>query len=83
MPIESIKTCNGKTNMKKKISLKNSKYEYYRVQKFEEGEIEFESHELAVPFEISQSTLNMIDSAIKNLQNKKVSEPVDLTEFEV
>ena len=81
MPIESIKTCNAKINMKKKISLKNSKYEYYRVQKFEEGEIKFEYRELAVPFEISQSTLNMIDSAIKNLQNKKVSEPVDLTEF--
>lgn len=72
MPIDSIKTCNGKTNMKKKINLKNSKYEYYRVQKFEEVGIEFESLETAVPFEISQSTLNMIDSAIKNLQNKKI-----------
>ena len=67
--------------MKKKISFKNPKYEYYRVQKFEEGEIQFESRELAVHFEISQPTLNMIDSAIKNMQNGKVSEHVDFTEF--
>ncbi len=65
--------------MKKRAAFRNSKHEYYRVQKFAEGQVE--SRELAVPFEISQPTLNMIDSAIKNMQNGKVSEPVDLTEF--
>ena len=71
-----------KIDMKKKATFRNSKYKYYRVQKFAEGQIELESREPAVPFEISQPVLNMIDSAIKNVQNGKVSEPVDLTEFE-
>lgn len=69
-------------DMKKRAAFRNSKHEYYHVQKFAEGQIELETRELAVPFEISQPVLNMIDSAIKNMQNGKVSEPVDLTEFE-
>ena len=69
-------------DMKKRAAFRNSKHKYYHVQKFAEGQIELETRELAVSFEISQPVLNMIDSAIKNMQNGKVSEPVDLTEFE-
>lgn len=72
----------AKMDMKKRAVFRNSKHEYYHIQKFAKGQIEIESRELAVSFEISQPVLNMIDSAIKNVQNGKVSEPVDLTEFE-
>ena len=72
----------AKMDMKKRAVFRNSKHEYYHIQKFAKDQIEIESRELAVSFEISQPVLNMIDSAIKNVQNGKVSEPVDLTEFE-
>jgi len=73
---------NAKMDMKKRAVFRNSKHEYYHVQKFAEGQIGLESRELADSFEISQPVLNMIDAAIKNVKKGKVSEPVDLTEFE-
>ena len=62
---------NAKMDMKKRTVFRNSKHEYYHIQKFAKGQIELESRELAVSFEISQPVLNMIDSAIKNMQKWK------------
>ncbi len=81
MSMTAVKTYYIKTDVKKRITLRNSKYEYYHVQKFADGRIVLEPRELVVPFEVSQATLDMMDSAIENLNNGKVSEPVDLTEF--
>ncbi|MBQ8012846.1 MAG: hypothetical protein IJ727_03410 [Treponema sp.] len=83
MPFSAVRTYDTKIDMKKRITLRNSKYEYYHVQEFEDGRIMLEPRELVVPFEISQATLSMMDSAMANLKNGKVSEPVDLSEFEV
>ena len=83
MPFPPVRTYDTKIDMKKRITLRNSKYEYYHVQEFEDGRIMLEPRELVVPFEISQATLSMMDSAVANLKNGKVSEPVDLSEFEV
>ena len=83
MPFPPVRTYDTKIDMKKRITLRNSKYEYYHVQEFEDGRIMLEPRELVVPFEISQATLSMMDSAMSNLKNGKVSEPVDLSEFEV
>lgn len=82
MQMTAVKTYDTKTDMKKRITLRNSKYEYYHVQEFADGRIVLEPRELVVPFEVSKATLDMMDSAIKNLNNGKVSEPLDLTEFE-
>ena len=83
MPFSAVRTYDTKIDMKKRITLRNSKYEYYHVQEFEDGRIMLEPRELVVPFEISQATLSMMESAMANLKNGKVSEPVDLSEFEV
>ena len=82
MPLVAVRSYDAKIDVKKRITLRNSKYEYYHVQEFEDGRIMLEPRELVVPFEISQATLSMMDSAMVNLKNGKVSEPVDLTEFE-
>ena len=81
MPLTAVRTYDTKIDMKKRITLRNSKYEYYHVQEFEDGRIMLEPRELVVPFEISPATLSMMDSAMKNLKKGKVSETVDLTEF--
>ena len=83
MPLSVVRAYDTKIDVKKRITLRNSKYEYYHVQEFEDGRIMLEPRELVVPFEISQETLSMMDSAVTNLKNGKVSEPLDLTEFEV
>ena len=82
MPLVAVRSYDAKIDVKKRITLRNSKYEYYHVQEFEDGRIMLEPRELVAPFEISQATLSMMDSAMVNLKNGKVSEPVDLTEFE-
>lgn len=82
MSMTAVKTYDTKTDIKKRITLRNSKYEYYHVQEFADGRIVLEPRELVVPFEVSKATLDMMDSAMKNLKNGKVSEPLDLTEFE-
>ena len=82
MPLTAVRSYDTKIDMKKRLTLRNSKYEYYHVQEFEDGRIMLEPRELVVPFEISQATLSMMDSAMTNLKNGKVSGPVDLSEFE-
>ncbi len=37
---------------------------------------------LSQPFEISENTLNMIDSAAENFKKGVVSDPIDLSDFE-
>ena len=53
MPLVAVQTYDTKLDRKKRITLKNSKYEYYHVQEFEDGRIMLEPRELVVPFEIS------------------------------
>lgn len=83
MPATAVKTYDAKIDMKKRITLRNSKYDYYHVKEFSDGRIVLEPRELVPPFEVSQATLSMMDSAVANLKKGKVSKPVDLTEFEV
>ena len=80
MPLTAVRAYDTKIDMKKRLTLRNSKYEYYHVQEFEDGRIMLEPRELVVPPEISQSTLAMMDMSITNLKNGKVSESVDLKE---
>lgn len=47
-----------------------------------DGRIVLEPRELVAPFEIQAETLSMMDSAVENLKNGMVSEPVDLSEFD-
>ena len=82
MSLATVRTYDTKIDMKKRITLRNSKYEYYHVQEFEDGRIMLEPRELVIPPEISQTTVSMMDSAMTNLKNGKVSGPVDLSEFE-
>ena len=82
MSLAAVKTYDAKIDTKKRLTLKNSKYQYYHVLEFADGRIMLEPRELVAPLNISQETLSMMDSAIANLKNGEVSEPVDLREFE-
>ena len=77
-----IQEYDAKLDSRKRITIRNTEYEYYHVKEFEDGIIELEPRELTAPFQISRNTLRMIDSSIENLEKGIVSEEIDLSEFE-
>lgn len=61
----------AKIDSRKRITLRNAKYDYYNVQELEDGRIIMEPRVLTPPpFEISANTLSMMDSSIKKRRNK-------------
>ncbi|MBQ3687290.1 MAG: hypothetical protein II932_05620 [Treponema sp.] len=82
MPLTAVRSYDTKIDVKKRITLRSSKYEYNHVEEFEDGRIVLEPRELVAPFEIQAETFSMMDSAVENLKNGMVSEPVDLSEFD-
>ncbi len=77
-----IKSYDAKIDSKKRITLRNALFEYYHVQECDDGRIVLEPRELTVPFSVSSNTLNMMDQSVDNLRVGKVSEAIDLSEFE-
>lgn len=82
MSVTALREYDAKIDTKKRITLRGKAYDYYHVTEFENGKIELEPRVLSRPFEISENTLNMIDSAAENFKKGIVSEPIDLSEFE-
>lgn len=81
MQTGSVQNYDAKIDSRKRITLRNAKYDYYNVQEFEDGRIVMEPRVLSSPFAVSDNTLSMMDSAVANLKQGKVSKAVDLSEF--
>lgn len=81
METVAVKTYDAKIDTKKRITLRNSKYDYYHVEEFSDGKIILEPRELVVPFEVSANTLEMMDKSVENLKKGKVSNAINLSEF--
>lgn len=77
-----IREYDAKLDSKKRLTLRNVLFEYYHVSEYKDGRIVLEPRELTAPFQISANTLSMMDTAVANLKAGRVSEPVDLSEFE-
>ena len=69
---------NSKIDAKKRLTIRNAKYEYYNVKEYENGVILLEPRELVKPEEISEKTLKMMDESIKNIVKGKKSKPIKL-----
>ncbi len=77
-----VREYDAKLDSKKRITLRNATYDYCHVFEMKDGKIILEPRELVKPFSISANTLNMMDTAVGNLKNRKVSEKLNLSEFE-
>ena len=77
----AVREYDAKIDSKKRVTLRNSVFEYYHVQEMDNGVIVLEPRELTVPFQVSANTLSMMDESVKNLKKGAVSEPVDLSAF--
>lgn len=78
----AIKEYDAKLDTKRRITLRNVHFEYYHVSEYDDGKIVLEPRELTAPFQVSANTLGMMDSAIQNMKAGKVSDEIDLSEFE-
>ena len=77
----AVREYDAKIDSKKRVTLRNSAFEYYHVREMDNGVIVLEPRELTVPFQVSVNTLSMMDESVKNLKKGAVSEPVDLSAF--
>ncbi|MDO4207689.1 MAG: hypothetical protein Q4D15_08890 [Lachnospiraceae bacterium] len=78
----AIREYDAKLDAKKRITLRSGMFDYYHVSEMKDGRIILEPRELKAPFSVSENTLSMMDSAIENLRAGKVSDTIDLSEFE-
>ena len=77
----AIKEYDAKIDSKKRVTLRNTSFEYYHVQEMDNGVIILEPRELTVPFQVSANTLSMMDESVKNLKKGKASAAIDLSAF--
>ena len=73
------KEYDAKTDVKKRITLRDSVCRYYHVVVYSDGRILLEPGVPAKPFEISEKTLAMMDRSMENFKQGKVSAPIDLS----
>lgn len=73
-----LKTYDARIDSKKRITIRNPKYEYYHVVERENGVVVLEPRKLIDPITISKKTLKSIDESMKNVQKGVVYGPVKL-----
>lgn len=78
---QSILEYDAKLDSKKRITIRGARTEYYHVTERKDGTIELSPRELVHPDEISERTLRMVDKAISNMKEGKVSEPIDMDDL--
>ena len=70
------KTYDAKIDSKKRITIRNPKFEYYHVTEYKNGKIGLEPRELVDPFIISKKTLEGMDKAIDNINKGAIYGPI-------
>lgn len=73
-----LKTYDARIDSKKRITIRNPKYEYYHVVEQENGVVVLEPRKLIDPIAISKKTLKSIDESMKNVRKGVVYGPVKL-----
>ena len=76
--MEAKKSYDAKLDSKKRITIRNPKYEYYHVIEKDNGVIVLEPRKLIDPFVISKQTLEEMEEAVENLKKGIVSDPIKL-----
>jgi len=77
----AVREYDAKIDSKKRVTLRNTHFEYFHVQEMEDGVIVLEPRELTAPFQVSTNTLAMMDESISNMKQGVVSDAIDLSAF--
>ena len=73
-----LKTYDAKLDSKKRVTIRNPKYEYYHVTEQDNGVVVLEPRQLVDPFKISKKSLETMDKSMENLEKGIVSDPIKL-----
>lgn len=74
----TLKTYDARLDSKKRITIRNPKYEYYHVVEKENGVVILEPRALIDPLVVSKNTLKTMDKSIENVEKGVVSDPIKL-----
>ena len=77
-----IREYDAKIDTKKRLTLRETPFEYYHVEQYADGRILLEPRELVAPFQVSARTLSMMDASVEHLDKGDVSAVIDLSDFE-
>lgn len=78
---ELIREYDAKIDSKKRVTLRESVYEYFHIKQYKDGSLLLEPRVLVEPKAISKKTLKMMDNSISSYRKGKVSKAIDLSEF--
>ena len=73
-----LKNYDAKIDSKKRITIRNPKYEFYHVIEQENGVVILEPRQLIDPLTISKKTLEQIDKSMNNVKEGTIYGPVKL-----
>ena len=73
-----LKTYDAKLDSKKRITIRNPKYEYYHVVEKDNGIVILEPRELVDPIVISKETLDNMDKSVENIKKGVIYGPVKI-----
>ncbi len=79
---EMVSEYDAKVDNKKRLTLRETPFEYYHVEHYSDRRIMLAPRELVAPVQISTNTLEMMDSSMSHLKEGQVSPPIDLSIFE-
>ena len=78
----AIREYDAKVDSKKRLTLRESPFEYYHVEHFTDGRIILQPRQLVEPLRVSENTLEMMDKSMENVKKGKAGKAVDLSKFE-
>ncbi len=68
-----IREYDAKLDSKRRLTIRNTNFDYYHVQEMGDGTIILEPRELTAPFQILVKTLAMMDQSVRSCRFKAVS----------
>ena len=81
MKAEIIDEYEVKLDNKKRMTIRKSKYNYFKVKILDNGAYLLEPRILVSPEYISKRTLKMMDESVNNLKAGQVSEKIDFGKY--
>ncbi len=73
---ETIREYDAKVDNKKRLTLRETPYEYYHIKHFNDGRILLQPRELVAPYEMSDETLELINKSVEDMKAGKATDPV-------
>ena len=78
----AIKEYDAKVDSKKRLTLRESPFEYYHVEHYTDGRIVLQPRQLVEPTCVSENSLNMMDKSMENVKKGNAGKAADLSKFE-